>query len=67
MTIKELHEMTDNKLGIGIKYGGKEATLDRENIVDLMAYGDFIIDKLTVSTYPEIIAFIQMIPKRKEG
>lgn len=62
MTIKELHDITDSKTKIWISWDGSMYELNRESVLCLEAYGNFIISKIYAMQEDALEAAIKAIP-----
>lgn len=64
MTIKELNQITDSGENIKISYAGKVEKLNRfENAFQMIAYGDYLIDYVSIVN-GDLIAHVKMIPAK---
>lgn len=65
MTIKELNALTDSGEDIILNYAGFKEKLNRfENSFQMIAYGDFLINTISI-TGDAIEAEIKLIPAKK--
>lgn len=62
MTIQELHDTTNRIVKIHIDYGDWTTELNRENPLELHAYGNYQIAQLDPTGCGEITVFVKMIP-----
>ena len=62
MTVKQLHDMTSHNTTIYILWAGNMRELNRDNILDLSAYGNYVIDEIQAIERHELMARIKVIP-----
>ena len=62
MTIRELHDITDSNTTIYILWNGQVKELNRHNVLDMSAYGRYLIDEIQAIEHKEIAARIKAIP-----
>ena len=62
MTIKQLHDITGRNTTIFISWDGSIYELDRENNLNMAAYGNFIISQINAINETAIEAIIKAIP-----
>jgi hypothetical protein len=64
MTIRELHDVTSHSTTIYLMWNGNMRELNRGNVLDLSAYGDYIIDEIQSIERQELMARIKAIPAK---
>lgn len=62
MTIKQLHDITGRNTTIFITWDGSIYELDRENNLNMAAYGNFVVSQINALGETEIEAVIKAIP-----
>lgn len=62
MTVKELHDVTGHNTNIFLLWDGNMRELNRGNVLDMSAYGNYIIDEIQSIDRHEIMARIKAIP-----
>ena len=62
MAIRELHDITDSNTTIYILWNGQVKELNRRNVLDMSAYGRYLIDEIQAIEHKEIAARIKAIP-----
>lgn len=62
MTIKELHDITGHSTIIYLLWNGNVRELDRRDVLDMSAYGNYIIDEIQAIEHQKIMARIKAIP-----
>ena len=62
MTIKELHDIAGNQVKIFISWNGSINELDREDILMLTGYSNFLVMRINVLGPDELEAVIKAIP-----
>ena len=65
MTIKQLHELTPANQKIYIGWDGSIQELDRENAIELHAYGPYLISKLSALAENKIEAVLMFQPVKE--
>jgi len=59
MTVKELNEITNGKEKIYLFYDDESITLERENPLSLLAFGDYVIDTIHAQEEESIIVYLK--------
>lgn len=62
MTIRELHDITGETTTIYIIWNGQIRELDRRDVLDISAYGKYLIDEIQAINHQELAARIKAIP-----
>lgn len=62
MTIRELHDITGESTTIYIIWNGQIRELDRRDVLDISAYGKYLIDEIQAINHQELAARIKAIP-----
>lgn len=62
MTIKELHDIAGNQVKIFISWNGSINELDRDDILMVTAYSNFLVMRINVLGPNELEAVIKAIP-----